>query len=273
MKGSVNIEWEAEGFNSGERINACLSELKHLSGLRTLELEVSNPSLLPEDDVLFDNLTLTRYSIVIGDSWRPYDEEKAIARLPNDYEYKASRRLRLDGVKSLHVVNHFSKLLKRSQVVQLWRLNDTKHVVYELDEDGFPQVKYLCIWSCPTMQYILHSTSVEWVPPRNTFCMLEELFLTSLSNLEAVYHGPIPMGSFGNLRIVRVSHCERLQYVFSLPTQHGRESAFPQLQHLELSDLPELISFYSIRSSGIQESVTVFNQQVSYYLISNFCHF
>ncbi|RVW65231.1 hypothetical protein CK203_062606 [Vitis vinifera] len=60
MKGSVNIEWEAEGFNSGERINACLSELKHLSGLRTLELEVSNPSLLPEDDVILGGHTMRR---------------------------------------------------------------------------------------------------------------------------------------------------------------------------------------------------------------------
>ncbi|RVW65232.1 hypothetical protein CK203_062607 [Vitis vinifera] len=120
------------------------------------------------------------------------------------------------------------------------------------------------------MQYILHSTSVEWVPPRNTFCMLEELFLTSLGNLEAVCHG---MGSFGNLRIVRVSQCESLKYVFSLPTQHGRESAFPQLQSLSLRVLPKLISFYTTRSSGIPESATFFNQQVSYYLISHFCHF
>ncbi|KAJ9691566.1 hypothetical protein PVL29_013678 [Vitis rotundifolia] len=66
MKESFHIEWEAEGFNSRKRINACLSELKHLSSLRTLEIVVSDPSLLPEDDMLFDNLNLTRYTIVIG---------------------------------------------------------------------------------------------------------------------------------------------------------------------------------------------------------------
>ncbi|WJZ97438.1 hypothetical protein VitviT2T_016042 [Vitis vinifera] len=121
MKGSLSFEWEAEGFNRGERINACLSELKHLSGLRTLEVQVSNPSLFPEDDVLFENLNLTRYSIVIGYDW-----------IPND-EYKASRRLGLRGVTSLYMVKFFSKLLKRSQVLDLEELNDTKHVVYELD--------------------------------------------------------------------------------------------------------------------------------------------
>ncbi|KAJ9691582.1 hypothetical protein PVL29_013694 [Vitis rotundifolia] len=252
MKGSSSIEWEAEGFNRGERINACLSELKHLSGLRTLEVQVSDPSLFPEDDVLFENLNLTRYSIAIGPYWTQYDE------------YKASRRLTLEGVKSLYMVKCFSKLLKRSQVLYLWELTDTEHVVYELDKEGFVELKYLTLQRCPTVQYILHSsTSVEWVPPPNTFCMLEELFLDGLDNLEAVCHGPIPMGSFGNLRRLELWRCERLKYVFSLPAQHGRESAFPQLQHLELRNLRELISFYSTRSSGTQESMTFFSQQVA----------
>ncbi|XP_034679687.1 probable disease resistance protein At4g27220 [Vitis riparia] len=248
MEGSSRIEWEGEGFNRGERINACLSELKPLSGLRTLEVEVSNPSLFPEDDVLFQNLNLTRYSIVIGDDG-PY--------------YKASRRLVFQRVTSLYMVKCFSKLLKRSQVLHLGKLDDTKHVVYELDKEGFVELKYLSLRRCPTVQYILHS-STEWVPPPNTFCMLEELELGGLDNLEAVCHGPIPMGSFGNLRILRLESCERLKYVFSLPAQHGRESAFPQLQHMDLAFLPELISFYFTRSSGTQESMTFFSQQVAF---------
>ncbi|KAL6332870.1 hypothetical protein AAG906_017141 [Vitis piasezkii] len=111
------------------------------------------------------------------------------------------------------MVKCFSKLLKRSQDLFLFQLNDTKHVVYELDKEGFVELKYLTLWRCPTVQYILHSsTSVEWVPPPNTFCMLEELILDDLYNLEAVCHGPIPMGSFGNLRILRLESCERLKY-------------------------------------------------------------
>ncbi|KAL6332861.1 hypothetical protein AAG906_017127 [Vitis piasezkii] len=263
MKGSLSIEWEAEGFNRGERINACLSELKHLSGLRTLEVQVSNPSLFPEDDVLFENLNLIRYSILIGYDWQILNGE-----------HKASRRLRLRGVTSLYMVKCFSKLLKRSQVLDLWELNDTKHVVYELDKEGFVELKYLILRRCPTVQYILHSsTSVEWVPPPNTFCMLEELILNGLDILEAVCHGPIPMCSFGNLRILRLESCERLKYVFSLPTQHGRESAFPQLQHMDLSYLPELITFYST-SSGTHESMTFFSQQAAFPALESLrvCH-
>ncbi|KAL6332452.1 hypothetical protein AAG906_008062 [Vitis piasezkii] len=244
MKGSFRIEWEAEGFNRGERINACLSELKHLSGLRTLEVQVSNPSL-------FQKMI---YSIVLGYDWQ----------IPDD-KYKASRRLILQGFTSLCMVKCFSKLLKRSQELYLCKLNDTKHVVYELDKEGFVELKYLTLEECPTVQYILHSsTSVEWVPPPNTFCMLEELILNGLDIFEAVCHGPIPMGSFGNLRILRLEYCEKLKYVFSLPAQHGRESAFPQLQHLKMSVFPELISFYSTRGSGTQESMTFFSQQAAF---------
>ena len=66
MKEDFHIEWEAEGFNSRKRINACLSKLKHLCSLRTLEIVVLDPSLLLEYDMLFDNLNLTRNTIVIG---------------------------------------------------------------------------------------------------------------------------------------------------------------------------------------------------------------
>ena len=252
MKEDFHIEWEAEGFNSRKRINACLSELKHLSSLRTLEIVVSDPSLLPEDDMLFDNLSLTRYTIVIGN------------RMVCD-GYKASRRLILDGSKSFHPENCLSKLLKKSQVLDLHGLKDTKHVVYELDKDGFLELKYLTIHDCHTIQYILHSTSEEWVPPPSSFSfpMLEQLVVTYLSNLEAVCHGPIPMGSFDNLRILKLYNCERFKYIFSLPTKDERKSTFPQLPYLELEYLSKLISFYSTRRIGSQESMTFFNQQVS----------
>ena len=125
MKGSSYIKWELEGFNIGERNTVCLSELKRLSCLKALEVEVSNPSLLPEDDVIFDSLSLTRYSIAIGDM---VGHPISIG-MPVD-EHKASRRLLLKRVKSLQILKCFSKLLKRSQVVHLKSLKDTKDVVY-----------------------------------------------------------------------------------------------------------------------------------------------
>ena len=128
MKRCFRFKWDPVGFNSGERNNACLSELKHLSGLRTLEVEVSHLSLLPKDDVVFDNLiNLTRYSIAIGSNSSMW------------IGYKATRSLllELDEVESFQKVKSFSNLLKKSQCVFLGRLKGTKDVVYELDKDSF----------------------------------------------------------------------------------------------------------------------------------------
>ena len=105
----------------------------------------------------------------------------------------------LNKVRNLLMVKCLSKILKRSQVLHLMRLNDTKHVVNELHGDGF----------------------VEWVPPPNTFVVLEELDLMLPDNLEAVGHGPIPLGSFINLRILRLWNCKRLKCVFFLPVNKG----------------------------------------------------
>ena len=177
MEGCFRFKWDPVGFNSGERNNACLSELKHLSGLRTLVVGVSHLSLLPKDDVVFDNLiNLTRYSIAIG----------SISSMGID-EYKATRRLllELDEVESFHKLKSFSNLLKKSQYVHLGSLKDTKDVVYELDKDSFEELEYLRIYSSPAIHSI----------PCNAFAK----------------------ESFVNLRILSLERCERLKYVFSLP--------------------------------------------------------
>ncbi|KAL6324409.1 hypothetical protein AAG906_013013 [Vitis piasezkii] len=112
--------WESGGVDGGRR-NAWLSELKHLSCLRALQLQILR-SGLPSEDVSFENLT--RYDISIG--YRPCQYG----------ETKTSRRLKLYKIKGPDMVKCFSKLLKTTEVLALDRLGDTKHFVYELDHDG-----------------------------------------------------------------------------------------------------------------------------------------
>jgi hypothetical protein len=59
--GNSFVQWEAEGLN-----NASLAELKHLSHLTTLEIQIPNASNLPKD-LSFEKLE--RYVISIGDEW------------------------------------------------------------------------------------------------------------------------------------------------------------------------------------------------------------
>ena len=60
-------------------MHACVSELTRLSCLRTLEVKIPDPYVLPED-VPFDNLT--RYDICIGCERKGYcNDEKTSRRL------------------------------------------------------------------------------------------------------------------------------------------------------------------------------------------------
>ena len=174
------------------------------------------------------------------------------------------------------MVKCFSKLLKTTEVLALDRLGDTKHFVYELDCDGFLQLKYLYISRSDVMQYIMNTMEMEWVdPPHSAFPLLEGLKLRCLKQLEAVCHGPIPIGCFANLRILKIKSCFRLKYILWLPTAQGMESVlvFPQLRFLKLTSLPNLIDFCSIGSSRSQEPfIPLFNQKVCLIFIFNFCH-
>ncbi|XP_034707094.1 disease resistance protein At4g27190-like [Vitis riparia] len=250
MMNSNNMWWDAA---NDRRRNAWLFELKYLSCLRALEVKIPYSYLLPED-VSFENLT--RYDIFIGRIvvW-------------DDYDKRALRRLRVEGVKGPHLVKCFSRLLKTVEVLELWGLDDTKHFVYELDNDGFRQLKYLSIFAGFEMQYIMNTIEMEWVdPPHSAFPLLEELQLSYLCNLEAICHGPIPIGCFANLRTLIIEHCGSLKYILWLPTTQGRESVleFPQLRFLKLKNLRNLIDFYSVGSSRSQEPfIPLFNQKVA----------
>ena len=206
------IKWEPKGFNSRERNNACLSELKHLSGLRTLEVEVLHLSLLPKDDVVFDNLiNLTRYSIAIGSNSSML------------FGYKATRRLllELDEVESFQKVKSFSNLLKKSQCVHLGRLKDTKDVVYELDKDSFEELEYLRIYSSPAIHSIPCNAFAK-----ESFVNLRVLRLEDCARLKYVFSLP-PNGresDFPQLQSLLLDRLSQLISFYSIGSGGGEES-------------------------------------------------
>ena len=253
-----NIFHRWEGVEGGGR-NDWFYELKHLSCLRALEVEIPAGSYLLAEDVSFENLNLTRYDIFLG-----------IEMESDDPRRNTSRGLRLDMVEVRHLVKWFSKPLKIVEVLDLRNLDYIKHFVHELDSHGFLHLKYLSVFSSTTMQFIMSTLEMEMErvnPPTTAFPLLEELKLRELHKLEAVCHGPIPVGCFANLRVLSIWKCDSLKRVLWLPTTQGRESIleFPQLKQLELDDLPNLLNFYSTRISGSQEPpliIPFFNHQV-----------
>ena len=172
--------WEVEGSND-KRTNASLSELKYLSHLGTLDMEVPDAKLLPKG-ILFENLI--RFKILIGDVWSWCEN------------CETTESLKFNKLNtSLHSMDGISKLLKRAKDLYLCELSGANHVLSEVDREGFPALKHFHVESSPEIQYIMHS--VEQVPGNPVFPTLESVYLTKLINLQEVCHGQLPPGSFG----------------------------------------------------------------------------
>ncbi|XP_034707047.1 probable disease resistance protein At4g27220 [Vitis riparia] len=156
-------QWEGEG-----KSNACLAELKHLSHLTSLDIQIPDAKLLPKD-IVFDNLV--RYRIFVGDvrSWEEIFEANSTLRL-NKFDT------------SLHLVDGISKLLKRTEDLHLSELCGGTNVLSKLDGEGFLKLKHLNVESSPEIQYIVNS--MDLTPSHGAFPVMETLSLNRLINLQ-----------------------------------------------------------------------------------------
>ncbi|KAJ9682447.1 hypothetical protein PVL29_018377 [Vitis rotundifolia] len=246
-------QWEGEG-----KSNACLAELKHLSHLTSLDIQIPDAKLLPKD-IVFD--TLVRYRIFVGDvwSWGGIFEANNTLKL-NEFDT------------SLHLVDGISKLLKRTEDLHLRELCGGTNVLSKLNREGFLKLKHLNVESSPEIQYIVNS--MDLTSSHGAFPVMETLSLNQLINLQEVCHGQFPARSFGCLRKVEVEDCDGLKFLFSLSVARGlsrleeikvtrcksmvemvsqgrkeiKEDAvnvplFPELRSLTLEDLPKLSNF------------------------------
>ena len=111
-----------------KKTNASLDELKYLSHLGPLDMEVPDAKLLPKG-ILFENLI--RFKILIDDvqSWCE--------------NYETIESLKLNKLNtSLHSMDGISKLLKRAKDLYLRELSGANHVLSKVDKEGFPALKH-----------------------------------------------------------------------------------------------------------------------------------
>ena len=274
LMGNSFTQWEMEGKN-----NACLSELNNLTLLTSLDIQIPDAKLLPEDRV-FDNLV--RFKIFVGDVWR---WEK---------RYKTDKMLKLNKLDTslLHAMDGMSKLLKRSEDLHLRELCGGTDALSKLDGEGFPKLKHLKVESSPDVEYIMKS--MDLTPSCRAFPVMDTLSLNQLINLqEVISHGEFPTGSFGCLRKVEVEDCDGLTFLFSLfvgrslskleeirvsrcknmveMVSRGWEEIkedgiinvpllFPELRHLTLQELPKLSNILCL----FEEEKPVLSNQLVY---------
>ena len=215
MNRSFN-QWQVDGEIT-ERSNARVSELDHLSQLTILCIHIPNPKILPKA-LLFDRLV--RYEILIGPNW-DWDWNSKV-------EFEISRTLKIDLDRSFQEEDGVKILLKSCEYLNLAPGKGIKNILYEVDKNGFPQLKHLYVQNGIEIQYIIDSIEFQCV----AFPVLELLSLVNMINLEKICHNQLAMGSFQNLRKLQVRNCDNLIFVFS-STLLG---CFSQLQEIEIKN-------------------------------------
>ncbi|KAL9356191.1 hypothetical protein Peur_049444 [Populus x canadensis] len=265
--GNSFVKWETEGPSS-QRNNACLSELKRLSNLITLHMQITDAgNMLKDLSFLFQKLE--RFRIFIGDGW------------DWSVKYATSRTLKLKLNTVIQLEEWVNTLLKSTEELHLQELKGVKSILNDLDGEDFPRLKHLHIQNCPGVQYIINSIRMG---PRTAFLNLDSLFLENLDNLEKICHGQLMAESLGNLRILKVESCHRLNNLFSVSmarrlvrleeitisdckimeevvaeesendTADGEPIEFTQLRRLTLQCLPQFTSFHSNRRQKLLAS-------------------
>ena len=199
--GNSFTQWEVEGLNN-ER--ASLAELKYLSRLSTLEVQIPDVNMMPID-LLFEKLK--RYKIFIGDVWDWPDK------------HEDSRILKLKLNTCFQLEGGIKMLFNGIEDLCLDELNGVKSIVHQLDMKGFQQLKRLHVQNNAEIKYIIHSRGL--VIDDVVFPALKIFSLKNMINLEGICDAQLPLTSFRDIRIMKVEHCEKLKFLFSSSIAKG----------------------------------------------------
>ncbi|KAH9686754.1 Disease resistance protein [Citrus sinensis] len=264
--GNCSIEWEVERANS-KRSNASLDELMHLPRLTTLEIDVKNYSILPEG---FLARKLERFKISIGNesfihpmiAGQNWFESQQHFLIDSDRKSLRELKLKFDFMDICSM-----KLQGINNVECLWldKLQGIENVLFNLDTEGFSQLKLLWVQNNPDFFCIVDSRAMVAC---DAFPLLESLILHNLINMERIWIDQLKVESFNELKIIQAYNCDKLSNIFWLSTVVNHSSTvvncskmkeifaigeevdnsiekieLAQLRYLSLGNLPEVTSF------------------------------
>ncbi|KAJ4721530.1 Disease resistance protein [Melia azedarach] len=217
---NCSVEWENEGSN-GESSNPSLNELMHLPYLSALEIDIEN------ENVLTRRLALQKAG------------KKTSRILKLKFNSTSIRSENLQGVKDV-------------EYLYLDKLQGVKNVVFELDTEGFTQLKHLHVQNNP--EFLCIVDSMERVSC-DAFPLLESLTLHYLINLEKICRDELRAKSFHELNIIKIAmiDCENMEEIFAIGGENDANNnqvhdkiEFAQLTSLSLRSLPQLTCFCKV---------------------------
>ncbi|KAK9218249.1 hypothetical protein WN943_006886 [Citrus x changshan-huyou] len=238
--GNCSIEWEVERANS-KRSNASLDELMHLPRLTTLEIEVKNESMLPEGFLarkrerfkIHIGNGLFTHPMIAGQNWfqsRPHffinRDRKSLRALKLKLAFTDICSMKLQGV------NNVEYLL-------LDKLRGIKNVLFNLDTEGFSQLKVLWVQNNPDFFCIVDSRAMVAC---DAFPLLESLGLHNLINMERICIDRLKVESFNELKIIQAYNCDKLSNIFWLSTT----KCLPRLERIAVINCSKMKEIFAI---------------------------
>ncbi|XP_048422282.1 LOW QUALITY PROTEIN: disease resistance protein At4g27190-like, partial [Pyrus x bretschneideri] len=186
--------WEGEGLVDGRKINASVSELKHLSHLSALDIHIPDANLLPTN--LFSD-KLERYTILVGDCWEyPVIDETS------------SNMLKLKLTRSNQFDRGIKLLVKKCEQLYLDGMESVNIISYLFDSEAVNQLKHLHVQNNDEVTYVINF--VSWSYSHNAFSCLEFLSLENLMSLESVCYGQLISDHFQKLKSLTLRNLPKL---------------------------------------------------------------
>ncbi|XP_052298670.1 probable disease resistance protein At4g27220 isoform X2 [Citrus sinensis] len=238
--GNCSIEWEVERANS-KRSNASLDELMHLPRLTTLEIDVKNDSILPED---FLARKLERFKISIGNesfthpmiAGQNWFESRLHFLIDSDRKSLRELKLKLAFTDicsmKLQAINNVEYLL-------LDKLQGIENILFNLDTEGFSQLKVLWVQNNPDFFRIVDSREIVAC---DAFPLLESLILHNLINMERICIDLLKVESFNELKTVEAYNCDKLSNIFWLSTS----KCLPRLERIAVINCSKMKEIFAI---------------------------
>ncbi|ESR45749.1 hypothetical protein CICLE_v10000221mg [Citrus x clementina] len=237
---NCSIEWEVERANS-KRSNASLDELMHLPRLTTLEIDVKNESMLPEG---FLARKLERFKIHIGNglfthpmiAGQNWFKSRQHFLIDRDRKISRAVKLKLDFMDICSM-----KLQGINNVECLWldKLQGIENVLFNLDTEGFSQLKILWVQNNPDFFCIVDSREMVAC---DAFPLLESVILHNLINMERICIDRLKVESFNQLKNIEAYNCDKLSNIFWLSTT----KCLPRLERIAVVNCSKMKEIFAI---------------------------
>ncbi|KAF6169740.1 hypothetical protein GIB67_004132 [Kingdonia uniflora] len=244
--------WEIEGTGD----NASLAEVASLTNLTSLYLNLNMPNtkwLSTDIGPCHHWEKLEKFAIGVGYSTTPKSERYMVLRTRSN---------------SFPVVAAWvNVLMERTYYLDLKLCDGLKNVLQLNPMGRFYNLKSLHLVMCWEIKYVMN---VEEQVPETIFPNLEELKLSSMYRLKAIWNGPLIERSFEKLEVleiyncnelvnvlpsllwtrlqnleeIKISYCPRLEKVFESDGLEDGPASIFKLRSIKLQTLPRLTSIW-----------------------------